>query len=722
MDNKSFVFRFDDVEVREREFTLIKAGEVLAIEPKAFRVLLFLLRNPQRLISKEELLNSLWGDAAVTEGSLTRCIWLLRRRLEDDVREPRYIETVATVGYRFICRVETLEEPGANSKETEDARGFSLNDGAKSRRALRFVFPAILAAFLLILITIGWKALLPPPREELRETQLTANSSDNPINGAAISGDGKYLAYGDDFGLHLRSLESGETRDIPNPKEIGDAHALWSIRWFPDSTRFLAVSHPPDVSHPITWQASVIGGTLHKFRDNAEAWSVSPDGSTVAVTVPDQPGLLLVDASGENAREVLTGDKENLIQNVQWSPDGSRLLYRRIRPGIGAISSLEIDDLKNARQFTLLSDPRLGEDLYWLRDGRILYVKANPGFAMMGETCDYWETRIDERTNALASKPSQLTHNRGFCIGETSATADSKRLVFTKGSYESGVSVADIEAGGNRITPPRNLTMTEGVEFPNGWTADSQEVVLTSNRSKKWGIYRQPLGGGPAQPILLAKTQGPEPDFEWGFPRPSADGGWLLIEHYSPNTDRRDLYLVPMAGGKEELIAQDISQLPSCATPSIGLCAYSKTEKNQLIFWSFDPQLKQQRELGRFTLNPSSKVEYGWQLSPDATRIAVREAGTNNIYLLDLMTQTLRHIFVKQWGNLASMDWAADGKGLFMFSNQRGGVLLHVDLRGNAKVLWEPHQYGWAIPSPDGKHVAIRLNVPHTNVWMLENF
>src|SRR5580698_4377992 len=107
---KSFVFRFDDVEVREREFSLVKAGKVLAVEPKAFRALLFLLHNPKRLISKEELLNSVWGDAAVTEGSLTRCIWLLRSVLGEDIRNPRYIETVATVGYRFICPVEVMDD------------------------------------------------------------------------------------------------------------------------------------------------------------------------------------------------------------------------------------------------------------------------------------------------------------------------------------------------------------------------------------------------------------------------------------------------------------------------------------------------------------------------------------------------------------------------------------------------------------------------------------
>ena len=117
MANKSFVFRFDDVEVREHEFSLVKAGEVLTVEPKAFRTLLFLLRNPQRLISKEELLNAVWGDTAVGDGSLTRSIFLLRRLLGDDTREPRYIETVATVGYRFVCKVEVSGDDSGNGGE-----------------------------------------------------------------------------------------------------------------------------------------------------------------------------------------------------------------------------------------------------------------------------------------------------------------------------------------------------------------------------------------------------------------------------------------------------------------------------------------------------------------------------------------------------------------------------------------------------------------------------
>jgi DNA-binding winged helix-turn-helix (wHTH) protein/tetratricopeptide (TPR) repeat protein len=117
---KSTVFKFAEMTVREREFSIVKAGKAQPIEPKAFRVLLVLLRNPDKLITKHEMLNSVWTDAAVTDNSLTRAITLLRRLLGDDAREPRFIETVTTIGYRWLCPVEVSEEAMGN---VEEARG-----------------------------------------------------------------------------------------------------------------------------------------------------------------------------------------------------------------------------------------------------------------------------------------------------------------------------------------------------------------------------------------------------------------------------------------------------------------------------------------------------------------------------------------------------------------------------------------------------------------------
>lgn len=84
------------------------------------------------MISKEELLNSVWGDTAVTEGSLTRSIWLLRRLLGDDVNEPRFIETVATVGYRLVCEVEVSEIAMGDLRATDKAIGLSEADSVEA--------------------------------------------------------------------------------------------------------------------------------------------------------------------------------------------------------------------------------------------------------------------------------------------------------------------------------------------------------------------------------------------------------------------------------------------------------------------------------------------------------------------------------------------------------------------------------------------------------------
>ena len=131
IEHKPFIFTFADVEVREREFCIVKSGEVLPVEPKAFRVLLFLIRNPHRLITKDALLNAVWNDVAVSENSLTRSIALLRRLLGDDTREPRYIATVPTVGYRFLCDVESRED-GFRGVDAPDLRHPDNGDGFES--------------------------------------------------------------------------------------------------------------------------------------------------------------------------------------------------------------------------------------------------------------------------------------------------------------------------------------------------------------------------------------------------------------------------------------------------------------------------------------------------------------------------------------------------------------------------------------------------------------
>jgi DNA-binding winged helix-turn-helix (wHTH) protein len=156
-EHKYFVFRFEDVEVREREFTVWRGGEALPVEPRAFRVLLFLLRHPKKLISKDELLDAVWSDCSVSDNSLTRSVALLRRILADDSREPRYIATVPSVGYRFLCDVQAIEE-GDPAPVASDLTGGGAEPAEKTIETL--AQPARKAWTRAVLVASGGLALL----------------------------------------------------------------------------------------------------------------------------------------------------------------------------------------------------------------------------------------------------------------------------------------------------------------------------------------------------------------------------------------------------------------------------------------------------------------------------------------------------------------------------------------------------------------------------------
>ncbi len=92
--------------------TLSRAGSSISLTPRAFDVLLFLAQNPNRLVTKEELLQAVWGDAFVEEGNLTQYISHLRKALDNDSEDTRLIVTIARKGYQFTSRVTVVpEEP-----------------------------------------------------------------------------------------------------------------------------------------------------------------------------------------------------------------------------------------------------------------------------------------------------------------------------------------------------------------------------------------------------------------------------------------------------------------------------------------------------------------------------------------------------------------------------------------------------------------------------------
>jgi WD40 repeat protein len=432
------------------------------------------------VVSREEIRERIWeADTFVDfQRSINFAINQIRAALSDNSENPCFIETVPKRGYRFIAEVETdprsacdlpsgpllvnrepmasgmpqpdgvlreFEEPVARMRPVAEAA--PVQSAPASRKTVRILVTGavVMAAFAVI-----WSARNRPATPlSFKEQQLTRNSNDNPITSVAVSPDGKYFAYSDLGGLHIKLLQTGEIRDLPQPPELGEGRAHWLVTWLPDSTRFLAVAFGLGV--PLsTWQASVLSASMRMVRKGAVAWSVSPDGSQFAFTMENEREMWVADVEGKAPRKVADAGANNWFSYVEWSPEGSHLLYIKRVPTADHVQNfIDIQDVHNGVMATLLSDDSL-LSLNWLHDGRILYVKHES--VTNRDTCRYWVARLNNTLAKFSTLPQQLSQDNGACISSISATGDGKRLYFLKQASEFGIYVADLAPDAGRIS------------------------------------------------------------------------------------------------------------------------------------------------------------------------------------------------------------------------------------------------------------------------------
>jgi DNA-binding winged helix-turn-helix (wHTH) protein len=104
-------FRLGELWVEPELDRVVRGADRLHLEPKVMEVLLVLAKHAGHVVSKEILLDRVWGSRFVAESTLSRAIAELRRALGDDAHEPRYIETVPRRGYRLVGAVERPGTP-----------------------------------------------------------------------------------------------------------------------------------------------------------------------------------------------------------------------------------------------------------------------------------------------------------------------------------------------------------------------------------------------------------------------------------------------------------------------------------------------------------------------------------------------------------------------------------------------------------------------------------
>jgi Tol biopolymer transport system component/DNA-binding winged helix-turn-helix (wHTH) protein len=717
---RSPVIQFGAFEVDPRAGELRKNGFRVKIQQQPFAVLMALLERPGEVVSREELRTRLWPhDTFVDfEHSLNAAVKRLRGALGESAERPVFIETLAKRGYRFIGslndyhpRLPVLVPSPVTAAE-------------KPRRAQLALLIAAMVVFFLALGAVLFLRLSRPPRPTASadhlEARLTANSAENPVTGAAISPDGNYLAYSDSTGLYLKLIRSGETHPIRLPKDF----LVMPVSWFPDGAHLLLSGTAKPDGEPGLWSISIHGGAPRKLVDTALSGAVSPDGQRVAFLRgttdwgDDGTEIWIVNSDGTNPWQLLRAPSGE-IGKIAWAPDSKRVAYTR-SPRAGS-PTIEISPLKGPVGHTLLSHDKLGPALLWLPDGRLIYSlqEERPN----QRDSNAWAIRIDPHQNPVGA-PARLTRSPGW-ISAITSSSDGKHLALLKDAWTSDVLLGRLTPDQGRIRNLRRMTLEESIDLPTSWTADSKAVLFSSDRNGHQEIFKQAVDQ--TQPELLVVSA------EHALlPRLSPDGSEVLYMSFAQNappSSNASVLAAPVNGGVPRKLLE-IERLGmgnlECAREPANFCVVHSNDGKRVRFFRFDPRTGSKSELTEI----ENEGMVNWGLSPNGSYLAIvpHASDGNSLTLYTMADGKMRKLEVKGWTGLATLDWAADSKSMFIGTLSRSGriSLLRVTLQGSVRVLREGKfppvcacAY-WAIPSPDGKWVAINQPTGSSNVWELD--
>jgi len=596
-----------------------------------------------------------------------------------------------------------------------------------SRRSRRLLVGTVAA--IAMLAGLAWFLLHrpAPPTPELTQKRLTFNSSESAIGTNAFSLDGKYVAYSDPAGIHVKLLSTGEERLIPKPPGVS-ASAEWRVAsWFPDSTQLLADIFEPGGGLSV-WTVSMLGQSARKLREGAEAQDASPDGEHIAFFPAHgltHHEIWVMSSQGDNPQKVLASGENEWFDDVHWSPDGRRLAYIRFRRTAGGDFqgiAIESSDLTGAQHTVVLSNSELFLlDFCWLPDQRIIYSRRES----QGYDDNLWQIEINEHTGTPIGKPKRLTRWAGSQLYNFSASRDGKRLVLQKTIYQGQVYLGELAANGTRLTPPRRVTNDDASDRVTAWMPDSKAVLFESDRNGTPGIFKERISEHAAEPVNTGQKPAQ-------FPRISADGAWILYVVIPKPSEAIRLMRIPISGGVPQLVLQMSKGLNhDCARAPARLCVvFEESQDGQHVTVSaFDPIKGRGKTLKTIEKDASAHA-FGSALSPDGSTFAIAQSfdAEIRIRLLSLFGSSDREITVKGWPNLAWMGlyWAPDQKGFYCSSvSPQVNTLLYVDLQRTARVLWQykasADRYSfWGMPSPDGRYLAIQVGAANSNLWMLE--
>jgi Tol biopolymer transport system component len=531
-------------------------GEIRGLEPKSFRLLVLLVENPNRVLAKDEIMKAVWPDAFVSDNSLTRAIAQLRKALDDDPKLPKYIETVPSIGYRFV---------GALQAATADP------PPPPAHR--KFPTTLILGASLALVagVAIWWlTGRAAPANYPLRVTKVSKLTSyPGDEREPSISPDGSYVAFswsgpaGDNYDIYVVQ-EGGQAPLRLTQDPATDSFPAWS----PDGRQIAFIRKNVDIAEIIL--VPPLGGperVLHRFaRFGADLdftqnpiLSWSKDGKWIIFSGQLNQGgkyqLFALSVEDGAARPISTPGKDVIgDSSPALSADTSSLAFiRYLSPRNGAVM-IQAMGPSLAPQGDPMEVPSSGHGVHspsWLEDGsRLLFADARQILEWDRKS---GTTQVYAADRALG----------GMSLGPK--RGDTRRLVASGSRDDTDIWSLPLDPAGMKATksPQPFLRSTEWDSHPD-FSPDGRRVVFISKRSgspEVW-ICDAEDGGNLRQLSRLSATV-------LSYPKWSPDGTRIVFHARKP--DIAQVYVVDINQGVPRKVTE--------ANPGLAVATWSNDGK-----------------------------------------------------------------------------------------------------------------------------------------------
>ena len=576
--------RFGPFELDIRGGELHKEGRRIRLQEQPFQVLLMLLESPGEVVSREEIRKRLWqGDTVVEfDHGINVAVKRLRDALRDSAQKPRYIETVARRGYRFIgelkpvARLAPVAEPVA--PPAPESIGAVPENEPRTRQTepspsrlsvnLWIWFPALLTAIILIVwvgtryYRRGAQPLLTSPLQPLIRLDVDVGSDPSPLPDGGVdsilSPDGTRMVYVSHSRLFTRRLDQAEATELSGTEEPQAPFFSPDGQW----VGFFASG----ILYKVSIQKGQVIPLCDGSLENGASWG--EDGNIIAgfnfrlARIPSAGG------TPTPVTELMPGE---IVQRwPQVLPGGKAILFSSYRSLAGLDgATVEAVSLRDGRRRTLVPGGTYGR---YLPSGYLVYITQGKLFAIPFDP---------DRLEAQGT-PVPVLEDIAFSAARGSAEIDFSRtgaLVYRSSKAGSGlVTVQWLDASGNTrpllpvpgnylsptLSPDGNrlalssagdiwvyelgsgsmTRLTFGGGYGNPvWSADGRYIVFKAARGLWW---TRADGAGRTEPLTRSIHQ----QMPWSFTR---DGKRLAFLDINPATGMEDIWTVAVETGSSGL-------------------------------------------------------------------------------------------------------------------------------------------------------------------------